>query len=211
MRLEDYWDELQEIQRKYEVYRACPEEVLRRAAENVHSSIIAEGEITTFLPYERERQGNQLDGKVRPVPVDSEQCCLYNYDEQGRIVLVGVIHQNPKSLAAQYICEHYEDGTSDCYYGHSMSSLYRMKRVDGHCDTVLAYVPYGGVGFFVERYFSENGRLIRTDAVRQDYGEGCFIERFHYQGDRLVRITAEDPEGKAYLLCYYDVRSSGCR
>ena len=77
MRIGTYWDELQEIKRKFDAYQANSEAVLRRAAQQVCSSVITLGEIGTFRPFERERRGLKLDGKLIPAPVASEDCYLY--------------------------------------------------------------------------------------------------------------------------------------
>jgi len=73
---------------------------------------------------------------------------------------------------------------------------------------VLAYVSYGGMGFFVERYFYEENRLVRVEAVWKDRRDGCFVEQFHYRNDRLIRIDATDPSGKKYLV-YQEQSSEG--
>lgn len=81
-------ERLKEIEAKFKGYEQDLDDIIFRVSSSAVGAVVTNGAIANPTPYEQERLGNKINGKIVQSPIVSDDCMKYHYDKQNRIIMI---------------------------------------------------------------------------------------------------------------------------
>lgn len=86
--IDEYAEQLNKVESQFYEYKANAETIINKVSETVDRVVITNGAIANFTPFDEERKGSKLNGKIIDKPIISNYCMKYYYDSNNRIVMI---------------------------------------------------------------------------------------------------------------------------
>lgn len=195
MGVEKYSEQLSEIEAKFNAYKQNIEAILETTTSAIHHTVITKGEILNPTPYYYERMGSRLNGKIIPMPIISDDCMKYHYDNENRIIMIEEYSTFLKKF-----------NITEVYFYNEQTERLRLSSgylavlsVFGNTfsDVQLCLAFAGRNGYVVEEFAYDEGVLNEIKISRSDTSE---IHRFIYEGQKLIQIERICENGYKALL-----------
>lgn len=188
MSLDRYSEQLKEIEIKFYDYKQNLENVIEQVSFSIVHTVITKGEIANPTPFYYERMGNKVNGKVLQVPIISNDCMKYHYDNKNRIVMVEEYSVFLKKFQITELY-FYNEGTERLRL--SSGGLAVLSVFDNAFSNTQLYLAFAGRnGYIIEEFVYDGDVLteIRISRSKASLDNQTEIHRFLYENQKLIQI-----------------------
>ena len=195
MSIEKYWTQLEEVERKFCVYKRNIENIITTVLTASHHTVITKGVVANPTPSYYERMGHKLKGKILPILFVSDGCMRYHYDCENRIIMIEEYNGFLKRFRVAEIFLYHELTERLRLSGEVLAVLSVFDNAFSNTQLCLAYA--GNNGHIVEEFIYAGDTLTEIE-ISRDYSpydqnvsrHNDSIERhkFFYEGQKLAQI-----------------------
>lgn len=196
--LEEYQEQLKGIETRFNNYIQDWDNILAKVKDSIFSTTITDGRIVNPTPYEEERMGSKLKGKIIQTPITSNDCMKYHYDNENRVIMIEEYSVFLKKFEVTEIYI-YNELTEKIRLSSGLPAVLWVFDSD-FTKLKLAFTQNND---YIAEEFIYNGEVLTEIKIRRWDGisdEQMEIHKFIYDNNKLIQILRVCQNGYRELL-----------
>lgn len=197
--IDKYAEQLQKVENKFHEYKDNTETIINKVTEAIDHTMITKGPICNFTPFNEERLGYKLNGKIIDDIILSNDCMKYHYDSNDRIIMVEEYSVFLKKFMITEIYLYYDSYAEKLWFSSGLlSRFFVFDNAFKNTNLCFSYSSHFQGGKVIEKFIYEDNLLKQINIGRVD---GDYKDIFFYEKDKLIMIEHVFPNGNK-RLCY---------
>lgn len=197
--IDKYAEQLNKVENQFYEYKTNTETIISKVSETIDHTIITNGAITNFIPFNEERLGYKLNGKIINNPIVSNHCMKYHYDSNDKLVMVEEYSTFLNKFMITEIYLYYDNYAEKLWFSNGLlGRLFVFDNPFANTKLCLSFSSHIQGGKVVEEFIYEDNKLKEINIGRT---EGNYKDICIYEKDKLIMIEKIYPNGNRGL-CY---------